>query len=196
MDITPLSIALSHIDQINASDPNVELWQGKKYPKELLYSMRMSTWLAKLKPEPSESLQLAARAQHITRWQVPRDSFPEGREGYLRWRKHLYRYHGEQAALIMRAAGFDEALCERVQAIIGKEGIKRDPDVQCIEDVACLVFLEFYFPEFAEKYSQEKLIDILRKTWKKMSEQGHQAALSLSFSAELTSLLTKALSTD
>ena len=188
-----LSLAIALIDQANAEDPGREVWQGEETPKELLYSRRMGAWLEKLDPNPSEARQIAARAQHIRRWTVPREQYPEGREGYLRWRKFLYRYHAEQAVAIMSQAGYDEAACAQVRKMIGKEGIKRDADVQLIEDVACLVFMEHYFPPFAQKYDEDKLIDIVRKTWKKMSDQGHAAALALAFSDGLGAVVAKAL---
>jgi hypothetical protein len=154
----------------------------------------MSRWLERLDPAPSEARQLAARAQHIRRWTVPREDYPEGREGYLRWRKFLYRFHARQAAAIMGEAGYDGETIAAVERMVGKEGIKRDADVQVIEDAACLVFLEQYFPEFAKKYDEDKLVDIVQKTWKKMSEAGHNAALGLALPEELGRVVAKALS--
>jgi hypothetical protein len=188
-----LSLALAKIDQANREDPNLETWQGETHPKEWLYGLRMSGWLAELDPEPSEARQIAARAQHIRRWTVPRESYPEGREGYLRWRKYLYRFHAEQAAAIMVEAGYDAETIAQVKQMIAKEGIKRNADVQVIEDAACLVFLEYHFPAFAPKYDEEKLIDIVQKTWKKMSEQGQQAALGLALPEDLGQVVAKAL---
>jgi len=191
-----LSKAIELIDQANGEDPRREIWQGETHPKEWLYARHMSRWLEKLDPAPSEARQLAARAQHIRRWTVPREDYPEGREGYLRWRKFLYRFHAEQAAAIMDAAGYDGDTIAAVKRMVGKEGIKRDADVQLIEDVACLVFLEHYFPAFAQKYDEDKLIDIVRKTWKKMSEQGHNAALALALPEDVGVVVARALSAD
>lgn len=188
-----LNTALESIDRANAEDPNKENWEGREYPKELLYSMRMSEWLRKLDPDPSEARQLAARAQHIRRWEVAREDYPEGREGYLRWRTFLYRFHADQAGAILRQAGYGEEAITQVRRMVGKQGIKRDADVQLIEDLACLVFLEFHFPEFAQKYDEDKLIDIVRKTWKKMSPAGQDAALTIALSSELKNLVGKAL---
>jgi hypothetical protein len=188
-----LSKAFELIDRANSEDPQREVWQGEEYPKELLYARHMSRWLEQLDPAPSEARQLAARAQHIRRWTVPREDYPEGREGYLRWRKYLYRFHAEQAVLILREVGYDEATIDSVKRMIAKEGIKRDADVQIVEDVACLVFLAHYFPEFAHKHEEDKLIDIVRKTWKKMSDAGHAAALSLQLPGDLGSVVAKAL---
>ncbi len=188
-----LKLAIEAIDQANREDPNIECWEGKNCPKELLYSQRMTQWLLKLDPSPSEARQIAVRAQHIRRWQVPRESFPAGREAYLRWRTSLYRFHAEQVEQILLEAGFDEETIASVKKMVGKQGIKRDPDVQLLEDVACLVFLEYYFPNFAKQYDETKIMDIVRKTWKKMSDSGHQAALSIPFPQELAELIAKAL---
>jgi len=188
-----LSNAIELIDRANAEDPHHEVWQGQAHPKEWLYARHMSRWLEKLDPAPSEARQLAARGQHIRRWTVPREDYPEGREGYLRWRKFLYRFHAEQVASIMAEVGYDGDTIAAVKRMVGKEGIKRDDDVQLIEDVACLVFLEQYFPAFAKKYDEDKLVDIVRKTWKKMSEAGHHAALALDLPEDLKPLVAKAL---
>ncbi|MFM8330446.1 MAG: DUF4202 domain-containing protein [Candidatus Methylumidiphilus sp.] len=188
-----LSKALALVDEANREDPNTELWQGEACPKEWLYGLRMSAWLAKLDPDASPARQLAARAQHIRRWTVPRESYPEGREGYLRWRKYLYGFHAEQAAAIAQAAGFDAEAVAAVQKMVGKDGIKRDADVQIIEDTACLVFLEHYFPDFAAKHEPDKLADIVRKTWKKMSASGQQAALGIHLPDGLMAVVAEAL---
>ena len=188
-----LSKACELIDRAHSEDPSREAWQGEELPAALLYARRMSDWLERLDPAPSAARRLAARAQHLRRWTVPREDYPEGREGYLRWRKFLYRFQAEQAAGLLRQAGYDEAAIDAVGKMIGKEGIKRDADVQIIEDVACLVFLEHYFPAFAEKYAEDKLVDIVRKTWKKMSAQGHAAAAGLQFPGALGAVVAKAL---
>jgi len=185
--------AIEAIDQTNSLDPNLEVSEGQEFPKELLYSMRMSAWLKRLDPEASEPRQLAARAQHIRRWEVPREHYPAGREGYLRWRTYLYRFHADQAEAILREIGYDEETIALVRKMVGKQGIKHDADAQLIEDVACLVFLEYYFPEFAAKNDDNKVVDIVRKTWKKMSAQGHEAALTIPLPREVQALVTKAI---
>ncbi|NJD07027.1 MAG: DUF4202 domain-containing protein [Methylococcaceae bacterium] len=188
-----LARALAAIDAANSEDPNREFWEGQDHSKELLYGRRMTEWLFRLDPEPSAARQLAARAQHIRRWQVPRQSYPADREGYLRWRKYLYRFHGEQAEAILREAGYDEATIARVKGMIGKQGIKRDADVQIIEDTACLVFLRYYLNDFVAGRDQDQLVDIVRKTWKKMSEPGQKLALTLEFAPPIASVLALAL---
>lgn len=181
------------IDAANGEDPNREAWQGSDWPKELLYSRRMSEWLERLAPEADEAVRLAARAQHIRRWTVPRDSYPRTREGYLRWRTGLYEFHARTAADILAEAGYDQATIDRVARMLKKRGLQREADSQLIEDVACLVFLEHYFAAFAPGYDAAKVIDIVRKTWKKMSATARQAALGLELPAEARQLVEKAL---
>ena len=188
-----LDRVLRLIDAANSADPNTETWQGRAYPKELLYGQRMTAGLARLCPEPSDLLQIAARGQHIRRWEVPRDSYPATREGYLRWRTFLYGFQGERLTELMAAAGYEPEAGERVKSILSKRGMKTDPDVQTVEDVACLVFLEHYFPAFAASQDEEKLVDIVRKTWRKMSERAHQEALGIAFPEFIQALLGRAL---
>jgi hypothetical protein len=184
---------LRFIDEANAADPNRETWEGREYPKEFLYGMRMTAGLERFCPEASEVLRIAARGQHIRRWEVPRDSYPATREGYLRWRSHLYGFHADQVAELMKRAGYEPAAIEQVKKILQKRGLKTDPDVQIIEDVACLVFLEHYFPAFMETRNEGKLVDIVRKTWNKMSEQARRQAQELAFSDPIRRLLAAAL---
>ncbi len=188
-----LDEALRRFDAANADDPNAELVDGQPLPKELVYGQRMSARLSVFAPEASDAVQLAARAQHIRRWEVPRSSYPEGRAGYLKWRTDLYKRHGEIAGAIMKDVGYDDALVMRVQTLLRKRGLKTDPEVQLLEDVICLVFLEHYFHDFAQKHSEEKLLPIVQKTWKKMSEQAHDAALQFEYAPEDRSIIEKAL---
>jgi len=188
-----LSAALARIDAANTADPNRELWQGVEYPKELLYSQRMSGWLAHFAPDASEALQLAVAAQHIRRWESPRSDFPEGKAGYKQWRSNLARFHAETAGEILADVGYDDETIHRVQGLIRKEQLKRDAEAQCLEDVACLVFLESYFADFSQKHDEAKVIDILQKTWKKMSAEGHAAALGLALPEAARELVEKAL---
>ncbi len=193
MDQDKLNHAIAAIDRANAEDPHVEVWQGQETSQAVLYAQRMTQWLTKLDPTPSAARQLAARAHHIRRWTVKREDFPPGREGYLRWRTFLYRFQADQAEAILREVGYAEETIILVRKMIGKQGIKRDLDVQLLEDVACLVFLDHYFHAFAMSKNEEKVIDIVRKTWKKMSDQGHHAAMTLQLPAELSQLVAKAL---
>ena len=188
--------AIARFDAANAADPNKEVFEGKEYPKELLYAQRMTAWLDKYQPDASETLRLAARAQHICRWKIPRREYPMDRDGYNKWRTTLAKMHGDIAAEIMQQVGYDEQMCEQVKALMMKDRFKlAGQDGQTLEDVICLVFLEFYFAPFAPKYSAPKLTGIVRKTWRKMSERGHQTALTLapSWSADLLEIVKKAI---
>ncbi|MBM3225029.1 MAG: DUF4202 domain-containing protein, partial [Candidatus Tectomicrobia bacterium] len=169
--------AISRFDAANAEDPSTETFQGQEYPKELLYAQRMSAWLAKLAPEASEVLRLAVRCQHIQRWTIPRHTYPMDRHGYLRWRTTLAKFHAETAGTILQEVGYDDVTITRVQSLLRKESLKRDSEVQCLEDVICLVFLESYVEVFATQHDEAKILDILQKTWKKMSPRGQEVAL-------------------
>ncbi len=185
--------ALARFDAANAADPNRETWQGAEYPKELLYAQRMSGWLERFAPDASEALRLAVRAQHIRRWTIPRSDYPEGKAGYKEWRTTLSRFHAQTAGEILAGVGYDDETIRRVQGLIRKEQLKRDPETQCLEDVICLVFLESYFANFSQKHDEAKVIDILQKTWKKMSPAGHAAALGLALPKGARELVGKAL---
>jgi hypothetical protein len=194
-DTARFDTAMARFDAANAADPNIEMFAGRTYPKELLYAQRMSAWLDKLAPDASEPLRLAARCQHIQRWTKPRRDYPMDRRGYLRWRTDLAKFHATTAGDILREVGYDDETIRRVQTLLRKEGLKRNAEVQCLEDVACLVFLESYFADFATQHQADKVIDIVQKTWKKMSPQGHEAALTLQLSSEAQALVGRALET-
>ncbi len=189
---TRLREALARFDEANAADPNRELVDGAEQPRELVYARRMTATLDSFAPEAPEAVRLAVRCQHIRRWTVPRDTYPEGRDGYRRWRTDLARFHAEAAAEILRAVGYGEDTVARVGALLRKERLKADPEVQLLEDVACLVFLRYYLPAFAERHADAKLADILAKTWRKMSAQGRTAALALDLEPRLRALVSKA----
>ena len=170
--------ALEGFDAANAEDPNKEIVDGKEVPSALVYGHRMTARLEKFSPDASEALRLACRAQHLKRWVIPRKDFPEGVKGYNQWRRAMAVFHAEEAGKIMLAVGYDADLIARTKTIIRKEGRTKDPDVQVLEDVACLVFVEHYFSDFAVKYEydDEKLVDIVRKTLRKMSPAAHASA--------------------
>ena len=185
---------LAAFDAANAEDPNREEGQ----PKELLYAQRMSEMLARFAPDASEAVQLAVRAQHIQRWKTPRSSYPMDRQGYLQWRTGLYKFHAETAGRILREAGYDEAAIERVKTAVGKKALKVNPDTQLLEDVTDLVFLEHYLAGFAARhpdYDEAKWIEIIRKTWQKMSQQARDFVLAgkVSLPETLTPLVLKAV---
>ena len=191
--VSRLEEAFRRFDEANAQDPNREVVDGEALPKELIYGQRMTLRLDAFAPDAPETVKLAARAQHIRRWEVPRDSYPEGRAGYLKWRTDLYKRHGDVAGRIMHDVGYDDRTIQRVQTLLRKRGLKTDPEVQLLEDVICLVFLEHYFHDFAQKHDDEKLIPIVHKTWNKMTSKGHQAALALDYESDDLALIRKAL---
>lgn len=188
-----LLATLEAIDECNAKDPNIESYSNTPYPKELLYGQRMSERLSTFYPEASEELQIAIRAQHICRWMIARSDFPMDKAGYKAWRTELAKFHGETVAKLMKDNGYLQESCNRVKDLLMKRRLKLDKETQTLEDVACLVFLDFYFEEFASKYSDEKIIDILQKTWNKMSQDGQAAALLGTYSEKSHELITRAL---
>ena len=193
MDTMTLNQVLDAIDGVNSHDPHQEIWEGESHPKEWLYGRRMSAWLGRLRADANPALQIAARAQHIRRWEHPRDTYPMDRRGYLAWRRGLYTFHAEQVGEIMESLGVEEAVIARVSFLLHKKQLQDDPDTQALEDAACLVFLEFHIGDFAAKTDHEKMVSIVRKTWRKMSEAGHAHALTLSFSEPVQSLIAEAL---
>lgn len=164
-----LETVLAAIDAANAADPKGEA---------LIYGERMSTELARLFPAASDVLQIAARGQHVERWLLPRTDFPDGKEGYHAWRREQGRRHGLRLAGMMAEAGYDAAACARVGVLLRKEGIKRDAEVQALEDVICFTFLRWYFSPFAEGRDPAALLDIVEKTARKMSAEGRARALA------------------
>lgn len=193
MSVDKLHKAFALFDQANAQDPNVEVFEGKSYPKELLYAIRMTDRLDTFEPEASEPLKLTARCQHICRWEIPRESYPMDRQGYLKWRQDLKKFHAEKAGQILREVGYSQEIIEKVAFLLEKKQLKKNPETQTLEDVICLVFLEFYFEAFAKKYEEDKLVDILQKTWRKMSERGQATALKLPLSPNALDLIGKAM---
>jgi hypothetical protein len=199
---TPLQTVLSTIDNINKTDSNTTLVDGVEIPKELIYGQRMSKCLATHWTNTSELLQIAVRAQHIKRWHIKRTEFEQGKAGYYQWRIALGKFHGELTAEIMLESGYTAEQAEQTAAIIRKDLIrqkqaKTNDDSQILEDVACLVFLEHYFDEFSAQYiadnNEEKIIRIVKLTWGKMSERGHEIALTLPLPSHLAAIVSKAL---
>ncbi len=187
--------ALSRIDEANRADPARRTFEGQEYPYALLYGLRMTHWLAKLEPDAAEVVQLAVRAQHICRWKIPRSDYPLDRAGYHRWRTRLYEFHAETAGRILAEVGYDEATIAELKNLLRKRELKLNPRTQLLEDVACLVFLENDFSQLASEHDEAKMIDILRKTWRKMSDRGHAAALKMPLADNERALIEKALAT-
>jgi hypothetical protein len=167
---------------------------GVARPRLLLQAERLARWVERLEPNASEALRLAAHCQHLERWKLARTDFPEGRTGYLQWRTQLGRFHAARAREVLTALGYDDATITAVERIATKQNLRSNPDSQTMEDALCLVFLEFEFDDFMQKYPDEaKAIDILQKTWRKMSARGHEAALGLALGDKAKALVGRAL---
>lgn len=175
--------ALQRIDAANAEDPSGHAVE---------YGRRMTRWLGRLTARPSAALAIAARAQHLQRWQIPRASYPDGRSGYLRWRRACARHHAERAAGILRDLRAPAALIDRVAALVRKEGLGRDAETQVLEDAACLSFLEADLAAFAEGRDAEMLQRVLRRTWGKMSPSARQLAATLDVGRPLAEMIRSA----
>jgi hypothetical protein len=192
MSATQLKEAFAQFDAYNATDPNQEEFEGKTYPKEVLYAERMTKKLNDYAPEAPEYMQLAVRCQHIGRWEIARNSYPMDRAGYLMWRSQLKLHHTKIAEPILKNCGYDSKTIEKVKALLLKKQLHQNPDTQLIEDVICLVFVEFYLNDFAKQHSEEKMIDILKKTLKKISPRGIEEALKINMTEHVKELILKA----
>jgi len=192
-DVQRFETALARIDAANGDDPTRRTFEGREYPYALLYGLRMTHWLSRLEPDAPEAVQLAVRAQHVCRWKIPRSEYPLDRAGYYRWRTRLYEFHAETAGRILGEVRYDEAKIAEVQNLLRKRELKSNPRTQLLEDVACLVFLENDFAQLAAEHEEAKMIDILRKTWRKMSDRGHAAALQMPLAPNQRALIEKAL---
>lgn len=182
-------------DQLNGLDPVTETVDGKPVPRLIVQADRLSRWIERLEPNASEALRLAARCQHLERWKIARDEFPPGRVGYLQWRTKLARFHADRAEGVLRGAGYEDAVIQAVRRIVTKQNLHSNVDSQTMEDALCLVFLEFEFDAFLAKYpDQNKAVEILQKTWKKMSPRGREAALGLPLAPHARRLVETALS--
>lgn len=180
--MSKLSAAFEHFDAYNQKDPNTLVWDGSSWPQEYFLAIKLYDWVKKLNPDADEELLLASRSQHIGRWEIPRNTYPEGREAYLKWRKDLAQYHAEKAGAIMEQVGYGPEQIARVKQILLKQKLKVDHDVQTIENALCLVFLQFQYEDFYPKYEPDKVINILKKSLLKMDAHGHQFALGLTYS--------------
>jgi hypothetical protein len=184
--------ALRAFHALSAGDPE-HLADGR--PRELVQAERLAAWIDELEPHASEALRLAAHCQHLGRYLVPRSTYPEGRIGYLKWRADLAKSHAQRSSEILRQAGYDNDTIEAVQRINLKQQMRLNPDVQTMEDALCLAFLEHELGEFAEKHDDQKLIEILTKTWRKMSPRAHEVAIRLPLSGRPAELVARALAT-
>lgn len=181
--------AIRRFDAENSCDPNSE--NGR--PRELLYAGRLTDWVLKLQPAAGEPLRLAARCQHICRWQSPRENYPPDRAGYLKWRADLKKFHAEKSGAILREVGYDDETVRRVQDLNLKKNFPADADCRVLEDALCLVFLEFQFAVLAAKSDDEKMVNALKKSWAKMTESARAEALKLNFGEREKQLVARAL---
>jgi hypothetical protein len=190
--MSPFENAIAKFDAYNSQDPNMETVDGKIVPRELLYAQRMSRCLAWFAPDAAEDVLLAARCQHIGRWQIPRSTYPDGKKGYLQWRNKLKGLHAEIAADIMLGSGYDEMMVGKVGFLLLKKDLQHNTGTQLLEDVVCLVFIEFYLADFAKKHDSAKVVDILRKTIKKMSTSAQAKAMNIPLDENIIALVKQA----
>lgn len=184
--------AIARFDDYNRQDPNVETVGGDSIAKELVYAGRMSDCLSKFAPDAPEEVRLAARCQHIGRWQIPRSTYPADRKGYLMWRNKLKDHHAAIASDILNDAGYDADMIEKVKFLLLKKELYSNQQTQLLEDVVCLVFIEFYLADFAAKHDEHKVIDILRKTMKKMTDRARAAAVLVPLDVKTKTLVIRA----
>lgn len=187
------SRAIAAFKAENGRDPNLIRDGAEQRPRELVDAERLATWVQRLAPRASEALTLASHCQHLRRWELPRSDYEPGRIGYLKWRKALSRFHADRAGEILSGLGYDAETLASVRQINLKQGIQHNPDVQTMEDALCLAFLEHEIGEFAAKHPDDKLIDIIAKTWGKMSETARRLALALPMDERVAGLVRQAL---
>ena len=193
LDAHKYEAALRRFDEANSRDPNREMAGGVSHPRELLYAQRLTGWVLRLCPDASEELRLAARCQHICRWEIPRGSYPMTRPGYLKWRADLKKFHAQKAGEILCEIGYDETAIRHVQDLNLKKNFPPDPETRLLEDALCLVFLQFQFADLAAKTTEDKTINALQKSWAKMSDAARAEALKLDYTALEKILLQRAL---
>ena len=194
-DARRFEAALRRFDEENARDPNTETADGVVQPREWLYARRLSDWVGRLCPDASEPLRLAARCQHLCRWEIPRSSYPMTRAGYLQWRANLKKFHAQKAGDILRELGYPEAVVRCVQDLNLKKHFPDDPETRVLEDALCLVFLEYQLADLAVKTAEDKTINALQKSWQKMTAAGRAEALKLNYGPREKVLLERALKT-
>ena len=188
--------AIAAFDAYHERDPNTETEDGKLYPRELLYARRMTSQLERFAPDANEAVKLAARCQHIGRWEIPREKYPMEKKGYLQWRNEEKFHHAAIAEKILREGGYEDDTIEKVKSLLLKKELFTNAETQLIEDVVCLVFIQYYLDEFTAKHDDEKVVDILRKTLRKMSRAGKEAVDTLQLSAKTNSLIKRAVESE
>lgn len=189
-----LAPAIQRFNALNETDPRQVTVNGVARPYELVQAERLEAWVLRLAPEASDALRLAARCQHLLRFRIPRNTYPADRIGYLKWRKDLARFHAAEAARVMTEVGVAPDVRAQVQKIQLKQELKQDPETQTMEDALCLSFLEHELEAFAQAHEDTKVIDIIQKTWRKMSKSGHEHARELGLCGRALALVLQALS--
>jgi hypothetical protein len=191
--VVDVAAAFAAIDAANADDPNTIVVRGETRPKEQAHAELAVEWVRRLVPAASDELLLAARAHHVRRWDIPRSSEPDGRAGYLKWKRGLQQHHADVAGRVLAEVGVDEATIERVQALVRKERLRADPEVQALEDALCLVFVETQFGDLAAQLGDDHMVDVVAKTLRKMTPAGREAALGLPLDESALAIVGRAL---
>jgi hypothetical protein len=192
-DPTRFRAAITRFDELNSADPNREQVGKESLPHELIYAQRLCDWVMRIAPDASEELRLAARSQHLRRWEIPRASYPMTRAGYHQWKNDLKRFHAQKSAEVLRAVGYSDEMIARVGDLNLKRKFPADPETRVLEDALCLVFLQYQFNELAAKLDEEKTVNTIRKSWEKMTETARQHALALPYNAHERGLIQRAL---
>ncbi len=195
-DVGRFERAIAAIDAVNADDPHRIELHGERRPKEQVHAELMTAWVTRLDPAADEAQLLAARAHHLRRWSLPRTSHPDGRAGYLRWRTALRRQHAAEVGALLAEMGYDAVTVERVQAIVDKQGLGSDPAVQVHEDALCLVFLETQLAATADQLGDDKIVEVIRKTAKKMSPAALAQVATITMRDHDRALIARALVAD
>ncbi len=185
--------ALERIDEFNSADPHEIQVRGEARPKELTHAAMVSAWIERLRPDADDALRIAAHGHHVRRWTIPRREYPQGRRGYLRWRQALQELHAATLGEVMTEAGYEAAAIERAQDLVRKKNLRRDPDVQILEDALCLVFLETQLGDFRARQQDDRVSEILRKTWDKMSAEARVLAIDLDLAPDDRRFLQRVL---
>lgn len=185
--------AVARFDELNSADPNLEEDGDVTLPRELLNARRLCDWVMRLRPDASEELRLAARCQHLCRWEIPRSQYPMTRAGYHQWKNELKKFHATRSAAVLREVGYPEPGILRVSELNLKKGFPADPETRVLEDALCLVFLQYQFRDLAEKLEDDKTINALKKSWDKMTVAARDQALRLTYSDRELALIEKAL---
>lgn len=187
-----LEKAFITFDAYNSGDPHTEIHNGEPIPKELLYAQRMTDRLNQFAPDAPEYIQLAARSQHIGRWEIARDSYAMDKKGYLQWRSVEKAHQAKVAEQVLQSCRYDAETIEKVKFLLLKKELMTNADTKLLEDVVCLVFIEYYLEEFAAKHEDDKVVDILRKTMKKMSARAIEEAGKINVSERIGKLIAQA----